>query len=271
MPRKPKMVLENGIGSPLAFADELQKRATPEVVDRAVRAGRCDLAFQPIVRSDTPDTPAYYEGLIRIFDEDKRVIPAREFIQEVENTETGRLIDVKALAKTIHTLRQVPGLVLAVNTSARSIGYAPWTDKIYHVLRKEPDLAKRMVIEISETSVMQLPEIVSRFINDLEPKGVQFSLDQFGAGQSSLTYLRDIPFQTLKLDGRFVLDVSTNPKNQQIVRGVCALAQSLGMHVIAEKVESNADMRWLQQTGVSAMQGFLFGIPTLNPNWQSNQ
>ena len=267
MPRKPKMVLENRISSPTAYAEEIQRRATPDMVDRAIRTGHCDLAFQPIVRSATPDKPAYYEGLIRIFDDSKRVIPARDFIHEVEDTEVGRLIDVKALAKTIQTLRQVPGLVLAVNTSARSIGYAPWTDKLYRTLRKEPDVVKRMVIEISETSVMQLPEIVSRFINDLEPKGVQFSLDQFGAGLSSLTYLRDIPFQTLKLDGKFVLEVSSNAKNQQIVQGTSALARCLGMHVIAEKVENNADMRWLQQAGISAMQGFLFGIPTFNPKW----
>lgn len=270
MPRKPKMVLEAGIGSPLGYAEEMARRATPDMVERAVQADDCALAYQPIVLSSDPDTPAYYEGLIRIFDEQKRVFPARDFIHDVEDSEVGRLIDVKALQKTAATLRNVPGLVLAVNTSARSIGYAPWTNRLYKIVNREPEIAKRMVIEISEKSVMQLPEIVSRFINDLAPKGVQFSLDQFGAGLSSLSYLRDIPFTSLKLDGRFISMVSGTPKNQAVVEGSCALAASFGMNVIAEKVETEPDMLWLQRAGVAAMQGFLFGIPTLYPEWSTD-
>lgn len=270
MPRKPKIVLDNGIGSPMAYAAEVQRRATPDMVDQAVRADKCMLAFQPIVPASNPSVPAYYEGLIRIFDEGGRVIPARDFIHDVENTETGRLIDVKSLAKTAKTLREVPTLILAVNTSARSIGYAPWTNRLYKIVNREPEIAKRMVIEISEKSVMQLPEIVSRFINDLEPKGVQFSLDQFGAGLSSLSYLRDIPFRSVKLDGKFIRNVSETPRNQAVVNGATAMARSLGMNLIAEKVEDKADMQWLQRAGVAAMQGFLFGIPTLNPEWSSD-
>lgn len=269
MPRKPKMVLENGIGSPMAYANELDRRATPDMVEKAIRDDRYNLAFQPIVPASNPKTPVYYEGLMRIFDENQRVFPARDFIHAVENTKTGRLIDVKALTKTARTLREVPGLVLSLNASARSIGYAPWTNRLYKIVNREPDVAQRMVIEISEKSVMQLPEIVSRFINDLEAKGVQFSLDQFGAGLTSLSHLRDIPFKSLKLDGRYIGGVSNKAKNQAVVAGTCALARSFGMNVIAEKVEHKADMQWLQRAGVTAMQGYLFGIPTLYPEWRA--
>lgn len=271
MPRKPKIVLDNGIGSPLGYAEESTRRATPAMVDDAVRHDKCNLAFQPIVRAANPKVPVYYEGLIRIFDDKGNVFPARHFIHDVEDTETGRLIDVKALTKTARTLRDVPGLVLSVNTSARSIGYAPWTNRLYKIVNREPEIAKRMVIEISEKSAMQLPEIVSRFINDLTPRGVQFSLDQFGAGLTSLTQLRDIPFKSLKLDGKFIGGVASTPKNQAVVSGTCALARSFGMNVIAERVEDAADMRWLQQAGVAAMQGFLFGIPTLYPEWTAKR
>lgn len=267
MSRKSKLVLNRGMASPLGFVEESNSRAAPQDVETQIRAGRCALAFQPVVDAKNPESVLYYEGLIRVFDEANRFIPARHFIHQVANRETGRLIDLHSLTKTIFELKRTPGLHLSVNTSARSIGYSPWTDKLRHALRKWPALANRMTIELSEPSVMQLPEIVSKFINDMTPCGLRFSLDDFGADLSSLSYLRDIPFDSIKLDGGFVRGVSGNPKNQAAVLGITAMAHHLGMNVIAVHVETTKDMQWLQRAGVSALQGYLFGIPTIRPQW----
>ncbi len=269
MAGKSKIVLERGLKSPLGHVEEAIYGASVETVEAAVRNGRSALAFQPVVLASKPEQPAFYEGLIRIFDPSQRVIPARDFISRVENTKTGRLIDCETLKKTIRTLDKVDGLHLSLNVSARSIGYAPWTDKLHTTIRKRPDLAKRMTIEISETSVMQLPEIASRFVNDLSGKGIRFLLDDFGAGMSSFQNLRDIGFSMIKIDGRYSANIATNQKNQAVVRSMVAMGRFMKMRMIATRVEQENDMRWLQKTGLDAFQGHLFGIPTLNPNWAS--
>ena len=219
MARMEKFVLERGMKSPLAHVEEAIHATTVDDVRRAIKNGNCGLAFQPVVHAQTPEKPAFYEGLIRIFESSKRVIPARDFISRVEQTETGRQIDCEALKITLRTLERVPGLQLSVNASARSIGYAPWTDKLSQALRRKPDLVKRMTIEISEKSVMQLPEITARFVNDMSAKGLRFLLDDFGAEHSSFQDLRDIGFSMLKIDGRFI---------QGIVQKVTALKKTAG-------------------------------------------
>jgi len=254
--------------SPLAHVEEAVYSAGIDIVDAAVRAGNCGLAFQPVVHAKTPDKPAFYEGLIRVYDPAKRVIPARDFITKVENTETGRQIDCVALKKTLRILDKIPGLQLSLNVSARSIGYAPWTNKLYQTLRRKPDLVKRMTIEISEKSVMQLPEITARFVNDLSEKGVRFLLDDFGAGQSSFQDLRDINFSMFKIDGHYIQGIAKRAENQAVVLTMSSMSRFMKKRIIATRVEREDDMQWLQRAGIDAFQGYLFGIPTLNPEWE---
>ncbi|MDG2341129.1 MAG: EAL domain-containing protein [Paracoccaceae bacterium] len=267
MAQNGKLVLERGMKSPLGHVEEAIYAATIETVDAAVRGGNCALAFQPIVLASNPKKPAFYEGLIRVFDPAKRVIPARDFIAQVEDTETGRLIDCEALKKTIRILDKVAGLHLSLNVSARSIGYAPWTNKLHSTIRKRPDLVKRMTIEISEKSTMQLPEVTARFVNDLSEKGMRFLLDDFGAGLSSFQHMRDIGFGMLKIDGRYTSGIAQNAENQSVINSMIALGDFMQKRIIATRVENKADMKWLQQAGVDAFQGYLFGTPTLNPAW----
>lgn len=269
MAQKSKLILERGMKSPLGYVDEAIYNTSVETVEAAVRSGRSALAFQPVVLASKPEQPAFYEGLIRLFDSAQRVIPARDFISKVENTETGRLIDCETLKKTIRTLEKVPGLHLSMNVSARSIGYAPWSDKLQTTIRKRPDLAKRMTIEISEVSVMQLPEIAARFVNDLSDQGMRFLIDDFGGDMSSFQHMRDIGFSMIKIDGKFCANIASNDRNQAVIRTMIALGRFMKKRVIATRVERSEDMQWLQKAGVDAFQGYLFGIPTLNPNWAS--
>lgn len=124
MARKPRLVLSQGDTSTLGYVEESRRRATPDEVEHQVRAGNTALAFQPVLCAKDRNKVLYYEGLIRVFDRRERVIPAHDFIHWATNRETGRLIDLQSLNKTIAELRRVPGLHLSGNTSARSIGYA---------------------------------------------------------------------------------------------------------------------------------------------------
>lgn len=270
MAGKEKFVLENRFKSPLGHVEEANFRATPEAVEKAVNSGRTALAFQPIMLASDAKTPLFYEGLIRLIDDSYRVIPARDFIYEVERTETGRRIDLEMLKRGLRTLAKTPGLHLSLNVSARSIGYAPWTHKLHATLRKQPDLAKRLTIEISEQSAMQLPEITQRFVNDMRAKGLRFLLDEFGADVSSFQHLAGLDVDMLKIDGRIVRGLTTSQSNRAIIASMIALAHNLGKRVIATQVETGEQLKWLQQAGVDAVQGYLLGMPTLNPTWQSS-
>lgn len=268
MGQKEKFVLEGRFKSPLGHVEEALVQATPDVVDRAVRGGNAAMAFQPIVLAQDAKTPAFYEGLIRIFDDSQRVIPAKDFIARVENTETGRLIDVEALKRSLRILGSTPGLHLSLNVSARSIGYAPWTDKLHSTIRRRPELAKRLTIEISEKSAMQLPEITQRFVNDMRGKGLRFLLDDFGGDMTSFQHLRDIHVDMLKIDGRFIQGITKSDGDRAVIRSMVALGHNLRKRVIATRVETLEQLTWLQQAGVDAVQGYLVGMPTLNPVWE---
>jgi EAL domain-containing protein (putative c-di-GMP-specific phosphodiesterase class I) len=123
-------------------------------------------------------------------DETGRVIPARDFITEIETMETGRVIDCLALEKGLRTLQEFPDLRLSVNMSARSIGYPRWNSILKRGLGEDPTVAERLILEITESSAMLVPDLVVGFMDDLQKKGISFALDDFGAGFTSFRYLK---------------------------------------------------------------------------------
>ena len=127
---------------PLTYAVTSRDRSTISMVAEALRHRNVALAYQPIIQSGPVGRIAYYEGLIRVYDETGRIIPATDFINTVEDTEYGRMLDCISLEKGLAELRRVPDLRLSVNMSARSIGYKKWM----RVLQRGLDQALRQVI-----------------------------------------------------------------------------------------------------------------------------
>ena len=115
-------------------------------VRRALRDQRFVLAFQPVVFSSDPGRAAYHEGLIRMIDETGQIIPARQFVDVVEQTELGRQIDCMALDMGLAALRRDQGLRLAINMSARSIGHARWAETLMAGLRGDDTVAERLIL-----------------------------------------------------------------------------------------------------------------------------
>ncbi len=253
--------------SPLAFAMGEQSAQSLAMVREALRSRRLALAWQPIVWGAEPRKIAMYEGLIRVLDPTGRSIPAREFMPFVETIELGREIDCAALALGLEALRSYPALRVAVNMSARSIGFPRWMRVLQHGLAADPTAGERLVLEITETSAMQVPEIVVAFMDEVRGLGVCFALDDFGAGFSSFRYLRDFCFDIIKIDGQFIRGIDRNPDNQALTRALIAVGRHFDMMTVAESVETEAEARWLQAEGVDRMQGHLFGSPTVRPVW----
>lgn len=258
-----------GQGSPLDFAVDHQTRLTMATVRRAVERGDAVLAFQPIVQASRTDRPAFHEGLIRIIDDTGRIIPLRDFMPVAELGELGRQIDCLALALGLRALSEEPGLRLSINMSARSIGYPDWLRTLRHGIAEDSTVAERLILEITESSAMGLPEQVRQFMREVQQAGVSFALDDFGAGYTSFRYLRDFSFDLIKIDGQFIREIAEHPDNQVLTRALMSIASHFDMFTVAEQVETADDAAFLIQLGIDCLQGFYFGAPTISPPWQA--
>ena len=256
-----------GHDNPLNYAISARDRSVIDMVDQAVRHRQVMLAYQAVVPTGQEGRPVFYEGLIRVLDETGRVIPAGDFIREIETTETGRVIDCLALEKGLRTLQEYPDLRLSVNMSARSIGYPRWKRILRRGLGQDPTVAERLILEITESSAMLVPDLVVGFMDDLQKKGISFALDDFGAGFTSFRYLKDFYFDILKIDGQFIRGIASNPDNQVLTAALKSIAEQFDMVTVAESVEQPQDAAYLSATGIECMQGYYFGAPTIKPPW----
>ncbi|WP_397541694.1 EAL domain-containing protein [Roseovarius salis] len=259
-----------GHDSPLNFAVHQRDKAALQMVDEAVRQHRVLLAYQAVVPAGNPGRPAFYEGLVRVMDDTRRVIPARDFIHQIEATETGRMIDCIALQQGLKAMRDYPDLRLALNMSARSIGYSKWNRILHRGLQQDPTLAERLILEITEGSAILVPELVTDFMGALQKQGISFALDDFGSGYTSFRYLKQFYFDILKIDGQFIRGVARDPDNQVLTNAMISIAEQFDMVCVAENVETAEDARFLQQVGVDCLQGYFFGAPTVYPPWDAD-
>jgi EAL domain-containing protein (putative c-di-GMP-specific phosphodiesterase class I) len=219
------------------------------------------------MQARAPHGVAFYEGLIRVLDSTGRVIPARDFMPMIENTELAREIDCAALDNGLRTLFRHPDLRLSINMSARSIGYKSWMKTLERYLKKSSTLGERLILEINEDSAMSMPEIVIDFMDQLQDHGISFALDDFGAGQTRFRQFREFFFDAVKIDGQFIRNVHANIDNQASVRAMVAVAKSFDMLTVAETVETEEEAKFLVSLGVDCLQGYLFGAPTVRPPW----
>lgn len=269
MSRSKHHPVEPGLESPLDFAMHERKRTAIEMVRVALDSGNARLAYQPVSTARGSNRTAFYEGLIRMIDATGRIIPAADFVHRVEEIELGRRIDCRALSLGLKALKRYPHLRLSINMSARSIGYPKWMGILQRHIRNHPDVVERLILEITESSAMTMPELVISFMKDLQPSGITFALDDFGAGFTAFRHLRDFSFDILKIDGQFIHGVTDSPDNQVLVEALVSIAEHFEMLTVAESVETPEEAEWLAQAGVDCLQGYLFGAPSLQPIWKS--
>lgn len=255
------------IGDPLSSAIGMRDKDAISLVREALRKKRVRLAFQPVVQTTKPSRRAFFEGLIRVLDRNGRVIPAKDFIDSVEDQELGRKLDALALEKGLEALQAEPNLRLAINMSARSIGYPGWKKVLDRGLEDDPTLGERLILEITERTAITMPELVQVFMAEMQGHGISFALDDFGAGYTSFKYLKDFYFDIIKIDGEFIRGIHNDPDNQILTQALVSVARHFDMFTVAESVETAEDAAFLTQIGVDCMQGYYFGVPTLEPYW----
>ncbi len=255
---------EQGLVDPLIYAMASRDADMPRLVRDALAQGRGKLAFHPVITADTDTHIAFYEGLMRLSDEEGRLIPAAHFMPKVEDTELGREIDCLSLELALQHLRLNPSLRLSVNISARSIGDGEWRRTLDRGLMDRGNLGDRLIFEISETSAMLLHENVIRFMSEMQPKGVGFALDGFGAGLIAFRHLKSFFFDLVKIDKSFVRGIDHDADNQVLAEALITVAHQFEMFAVADGVETAAEAAFLQKLGVDCLQGYHFGVPKLD-------
>ncbi len=259
--------MPSGADNPLSAAVSARDRSTLTMVEQAVKHQQTMLAFQPVVIASDPGRVGFYEGLIRVVDDTGRIIPAKDFMPVVERAELGREIDTVALNMGLRTLYDNPEIRLSINMSARSIGYQRWMQTLNRWLKKCPSVGERLILEITEGSAMDQPELVVDFMDRLSTRGICFALDDFGAGYTALRYFKDFFFDVLKIDMEFCHGIANDPDMQALTAAIIQIGHHFDMLVVAEGVERQEDVERLTLMGVDCLQGFYFQAPQVRPNW----
>jgi diguanylate cyclase (GGDEF)-like protein len=207
------------------------------------------------------------EVLLRWQHPQRGLVPPLEFIPLAE--ETGLILPIGqwvletacAQLKAWEADPLTRDLQLAVNVSARQFHQPDFVEQVYAVLEKiaiEPSLLK---LELTESLVLDNIDDTIVKMQSLKAVGVRFSMDDFGTGYSSLSYLTRLPLDQVKIDQSFVRNVGVKHSDAVIVQTIIGMASNLGMEVIAEGVETEAQRKFLQQHGCTLCQGYLFGRP----------
>jgi len=237
-----------------------------EQVQSALRDDRIMFAFQPVVVAATGEVD-HYECLLRMRTPDGRIVSAGEFVPVIEQLGFIRLIDHYVLEKTLEELERHPGVKLGFNISGLTAADRPWLRALISQVRNRPDIASRIIVEITETAALYDLEESARFVSALRHAGCHVALDDFGAGHTSLRHLQSLAVDTVKIDGSFITNLANNPESQVFLRHLLGLAKGFGFLTVAECVATAEDAAILQREGVGFLQGYYFGRPSLDRPW----
>jgi EAL domain-containing protein (putative c-di-GMP-specific phosphodiesterase class I) len=158
---------------------------------------------------------------------------------------------------------------MAINVSGLTTTDRSWMRSAVAMLRGRPDIAERMVVEITETAGLEDLEACCRFVSTLRDLGCKIALDDFGAGYTSFCHLKQLAANKVKIDGSFVRKIGENPENLVFIRTLIDLARTFGLEIVAECVETEEEAQLLVNEGVHYMQGYAFGKPDLVVPWQA--
>ena len=207
------------------------------------------------------------EALLRWHHPDRGMIPPQEFISLAE--ETGLIQPIGqwvlesacALLKSWGKISDRRYWYLAVNISTRQFRQPDFVNGVLEMVRDTGIDPSKLMLELTENVILvELGDTTAK-MNTLKQVGVRFSLDDFGTGYSSLAYLARLPFDQLKIDRSFVQNIGVKPADEIIIQTIIAMADKLGIGVVAEGVETEAQRAFLEQHGCPVCQGYLFGKP----------
>ena len=234
-------------------------------LEDALEHSRFELFAQEIRPIAGPKLDTSYEILLRLRDEDGRLIEPMEFLPAAERYGLMKRLDRWVIERTIQRLGAVRDVAtmprLAVNLSAASLGDGELLGFISSRLREHEVAPHRLGFEVTETAAISELAAAELLLESLRKLGCSIGLDDFGSGMSSFGYLRRLPIDYVKIDGEFVQAMNKDPVKRAIVASMHQIARVMGLRTVAEHVEGDAVLALLREIGVDYAQGFAIGMP----------
>ncbi len=273
--RQAELVLHataDDLGTPYRFySHDIDRRAAERyaidaALTHALERNEMRLYYQPIVDISTRRTVSM-EALLRWNSAQLGAVSPTTFIPVAE--ENGGIVTLgywamEEACRQIHVWQAGPrrAVPVSVNVSMRQLREADFGDRVKTIFSTCPQHTEPLLnIEITESQLMGTPRQVAWLLTELRALGIRLAIDDFGTGYSSLSYLNQLPADTLKIDRSFVLYLGKDAAAETVVRGVIGLAHSLGLTVVAEGVETEAQLGLLKKFGCDYAQGYLFSPP----------
>src|SRR5215212_1001503 len=234
---------------------------------RALEKDELCVYYQPIVSLATTELHAF-EALVRWQHPERGIIVPDDFIPLAEETGLILPIGLRVLRDACNQLRKWQqhslsnrDLIMSVNLSGKQLMQPDLIERIEEVLHESQINPWHLKLEITETVVMENPELAAVTLAKLRGLGVRLSIDDFGTGYSSLSYLNRFPVDAVKIDRSFVSAIGTSTRDTTIIRAIVALAKSLQLSVTAEGIESTDQLRQIRELGCNRGQGYLLSKP----------
>jgi EAL domain-containing protein (putative c-di-GMP-specific phosphodiesterase class I) len=195
------------------------------------------------------------------------IIAGSEFITPLEQLGLIGFIDDHVLELTVRELAMHPAVSLGLNVSGLTARVGSWLQSLVSAVRNRPDLARRLVVEITETAALGNLADTARFVDALRRAGCRVALDDFGAGYTSLKQLETLAVDTVKIDGSLIRNLAGHRERRLVLRHMLDLISSFGCAAVAEGVENEADEAVARAEGFGYLQGFHLGAPTIERAW----
>jgi diguanylate cyclase (GGDEF)-like protein len=258
--------------APAMNARALERLALENMLRKAINQQELVLHYQPLIDTASRGIVGV-EALIRWNHPDLGLLLPAHFISVAEISglilPIGQWIFRTACRQVRAWQRKHDTLTMSVNLSARQFQQPDLVEQVRTAILDSGIEPWRLQLEITESNAMQNAENTIYTLRELKALGVRIAMDDFGTGYSSLSYLKRFPIDTLKLDAAFIHDVNTDPTDAAIVSGVITMAHALNLKVVAEGVETEAQLDFLAREGCDIIQGYLFSAPmsaeTLEP------
>lgn len=243
-----------------------RKSLINEKLRPAIEQKALQVVYQPQIDRKTGEI-VLYEALIRWEDDElgtvspDELIPIAEENGLIENIGSFVLTEAAELAARINKTDKPT--VISINTSVREFISPNRNNQIMNILKQTSCPPNLIQLEITETFAFKAEEehSISRQMQDLKEAGIEFALDDFGTGYASFRYMQSLPITKLKIDKLFIHSLTTHKQTKKLVRGMIQFAQSMGMYVIAEGVETETQASILDELEIDALQGYFIGNP----------
>ncbi len=247
--------------TPHMRAHQEQRKQLEAELNTAIQDDTLELYYQPIVNTNTQAVTGY-EALMRWNHPSRGLLPPSAFIPMAEEAGLMTALGNWVIQRACRQASSFPDdCRIAVNVSPSQFRSASIVDAVRTSLADTGLPPARLVLEVTETAILGGEAIAERVVQDLLGLGIGLALDDFGTGYSSLSYLQRFPFCEVKIDRSFVAGIETTPVNLAIIRGVIRIARDIGIDVVAEGIETDAQAQVLRNEGCGYLQGYLFAQP----------